>query len=208
MTVSVRPLLFKPHRLNGLSDRLLISHYENNYGGALRRLNAIEARIDALDWSAAPVFDINGLKREELIAAGSVILHEIYFDALGGDGGDPPGGNDLAKALERDFGSVAAWTIEFTAIAKAQAGGSGWRLGQGSKSLRSTTRALHHELRGGTPRHTPPERAARPIEDQQLFILVAVVGAKAQFDDHAKRAAGRPHLCQEQIPKIERQSSG
>jgi superoxide dismutase, Fe-Mn family len=121
-----RPLLFKPHRLNGLSDKLLISHYENNYGGALRRLNAIEARIGALDWSAAPVFDINGVKREELIAAGSVILHEIYFDALGGDGGDPPAGLGLAEALERDFGSVAAWMSEFTAMAKAQAGGSGW----------------------------------------------------------------------------------
>jgi superoxide dismutase, Fe-Mn family len=74
----------------------------------------------------AIVFDINGIKREELIAAGSVILHEIYFDALGGDGGDPPAGLGLAEALERDFGSIAAWTSEFTAMAKAQAGGSGW----------------------------------------------------------------------------------
>ena len=39
MTIFVKPLLFKPHRLNGLSERLLQSHYENNYGGALRRLN-------------------------------------------------------------------------------------------------------------------------------------------------------------------------
>ena len=39
MTIDVKPLLFKPHRLNGMSDKLLISHYENNYGGALRRLN-------------------------------------------------------------------------------------------------------------------------------------------------------------------------
>ena len=89
MPIEVRPLLFKPHRLNGLSDRLLISHYENNYGGALRRLNAIQARLQALDWPTAPVFEINGMKREELIAAGSVILHETYFDALGGEGGDP-----------------------------------------------------------------------------------------------------------------------
>ena len=57
-----------------------IRHHENNYGGALRRLNAIDTRLRSLDWAAAPVFDINGIKREELIAAGSVILHEIYFD--------------------------------------------------------------------------------------------------------------------------------
>ncbi len=121
----IMPLLFKPPRLDGLSERLLASHYENNYGGAVRRLNAIEKRLDELDWSVAPVFDINGLKREELIAANSAILHEIYFDGLGGSG-DASG--DLAAALERDFGSVAAWRSRFTACAKAQAGGSGWTL--------------------------------------------------------------------------------
>ena len=68
-TVPVRPLLLKPQRMNGLSERLLVSHYENNYGGALRRLNAIRARLAALDWARAPAFEINGLKREELIAA-------------------------------------------------------------------------------------------------------------------------------------------
>ena len=128
MPIEVRPLLFKPHRVNGLSDRLLISHYENNYGGALRRLNAIQARLQTLDWPAAPVFEINGMKREELIAAGSVILHEIYFDALGGEGGDPPPGIGLAEALERDFSSLRAWHAEFTSMAKVQAGGSGWAL--------------------------------------------------------------------------------
>jgi Fe-Mn family superoxide dismutase len=126
MTIEVRPLIFKPQYLNGLTEKLLVSHYENNYGGALRRLNAIEARITTLDWATAPVFEINGLKREELIAAGSVILHEAYFDSLGGGGGDAPPGLGIAEALERDFGSVAAWTAEFTAMAKAQAGGSGW----------------------------------------------------------------------------------
>ena len=155
MTVSVRPLLFKPHRLNGLSDKLLISHYENNYGGALRRLNAIQAKLATLDWPAAPVFEINGMKREELIAAGSVILHEIYFDALGGEGGDPPAGLELAEALERDFGSLRAWHMEFTAMAKAQAGGSGWALLSWSPRLGRLVNqwaADHaHGLAGGTP---------------------------------------------------------
>lgn len=155
MSVAVRPLLFKPHRLNGLSDKLLISHYENNYGGALRRLNAIQARLATLDWPAAPVFEINGMKREELIAAGSVILHEIYFDALGGEGGDPPAGLGLAEALERDFGSLVTWHTEFTAIAKAQAGSSGWALLSWSPRLGRLINqwaADHaHGLAGGTP---------------------------------------------------------
>jgi len=126
MPYTIRPLPFKPHRLDGLSERLLVSHYENNYGGALRRLNAINDRLAALDWPAAAVFEINGLKREELIAAGSVILHEVYFDGLGGPGGDPPG--SFSAAIERDFGSVARWRAEFTEMGKALGGGSGWVL--------------------------------------------------------------------------------
>src|ERR1700709_2216393 len=129
--VMIRPLLLKPQWMNGLSERLLVSHYVNNYGGALRRLNAIRARLAALDWASAPGFEINGLKREELIASGSVILHEIYFESLGGQGDNPPTGltappAGLAQALARDFGSVTAWHTEFTTMAKALAGGSGW----------------------------------------------------------------------------------
>src|SRR5215467_11583022 len=132
-SVKVRPLLLKPQWMNGLSERLLVSHYENNYGGALRRLNAIRARLATLDWARTAVFEINGLKREELIAASSVILHEIYFDSLGGHGDDPPTGlaelpDGLAQAFERDFGSVMTWRAEFTAMAKALAGGSGWAI--------------------------------------------------------------------------------
>src|SRR5262245_16649399 len=121
----VKPLSFKPPRLSGLSERLLASHYENNYGGAVRRLNAIEARLGTVDWATTLVFEINGLKREELVAANSMILHEVYFDSLGGSG-DPAG--EMAAGLERDFGSVARWRAEFTAIGKAMAGGSGWVL--------------------------------------------------------------------------------
>src|SRR5215217_7629741 len=80
MPYAIGSLPFKPHRLDGLSERLLVSHYENNYGGAVRRLNAIEQRAAALDWRTAAVFEINGLGRERLIAANSMLLHEIYFD--------------------------------------------------------------------------------------------------------------------------------
>src|SRR5689334_24411906 len=92
--VMVRPFLLKPQWMNGLSERLLVSHYVNNYGGALRRLNAIRARLAGLDWARAATFEINGLKREELIAMGSVVLHEIYFESLGGQGDQPPTGRE------------------------------------------------------------------------------------------------------------------
>ncbi len=125
MTRHARPLSFKPSRLRNLSLRLVASHYENNYGGAVRRLNAIRAQLGALDVTAAPGFALNGLKREELIAANSADLHELYFDGLGGDGTIPA---DMDAALARDFGSTDAWRREFVAMGKALGGGSGWVL--------------------------------------------------------------------------------
>jgi superoxide dismutase, Fe-Mn family len=123
MTYDIKPMSFDPKAIQGLSEKILVSHYENNYSGAVKRLNAITAQLAELDFSKAPVFMINGLKREELIAANSMILHEIYFDGLGG-GGAPSGG--LADAIARDFGSVERWRAEFSAMGKAEGGGSGW----------------------------------------------------------------------------------
>src|SRR6266851_801334 len=127
MSFYTRPISFKPPRLNGLSARLIASHYENNYGGAVRRLNAIRGELGALDPAALPGFRLNGLKREELIATNSMLLHEAYFDSLGEAGGGDPDGA-LAGAIERDFGSIAKWRAEFVAMGKALGGGSGWVL--------------------------------------------------------------------------------
>jgi len=117
------PLPFDPAKIRGLSERLLISHYENNYIGAIKRLNAIAQELAALDFDKAPGFQINGLKREELIATNSMILHEIYFAGLG-DGNMP--GADLAQAIDRDFGGFERWRSEFLGMGKALGGGSGW----------------------------------------------------------------------------------
>src|SRR6185437_11054421 len=106
MAYSIKPLACDPTRIKGMSEKLLVSHHENNYSGAVKRLNAITAQLAGLDMATAPVFVVNGLKREELIAANSMIVHELYFDSLGG-GGDPSGA--LAEAISRDFGSLARW---------------------------------------------------------------------------------------------------
>ena len=119
-----KPMPFDATKVNGISEKLLTSHYQNNYLGAVKRLNAIDAQLAALDWASAPTFAINGLKREELIAMNSMILHEHYFAALGGSGGDPKGA--LADAIARDFGGVDRWRTEFSAMGKAEGGGSGW----------------------------------------------------------------------------------
>ena len=124
MDAQIQALPFDPQTLAGLSERLIVSHHANNYSGAVKRLNAIRRQLGTLDWPSAPGFVINGLKREELVAANSMVLHELYFATLGGDGQLAPGG--VSVALERDFGSVERWQAEFTALAKAMGGGSGW----------------------------------------------------------------------------------
>ena len=69
MTYAIKPLACDPTRIKGMSEKLIVSHYENNYGGAVNRLNAITAQLAELDFAKAPGFMINGLKREELIAS-------------------------------------------------------------------------------------------------------------------------------------------
>lgn len=153
MDLQPHPLTLNPATLNGLSEKLIVSHHANNYTGAIKRLSAIRQQLEQLDWPSAPVFTINGLKREELIAANSAWLHELYFDSLGGDGTLPDLG--LAVALARDFGSTDRWSAEFTATAKAMGGGSGWALL--SWSTREARLITHwaadhtHLLAGATP---------------------------------------------------------
>jgi Fe-Mn family superoxide dismutase len=123
MPYQAKPMSFDPKSITGISEKVLVSHYENNYVGAVKRLNTIGTQLAELDFAKAPNFVINGLKREELIASNSMILHEIYFDGLGG-GGKASG--TLADAIARDFGSMERWRAEFVAMGKAEGGGSGW----------------------------------------------------------------------------------
>jgi Fe-Mn family superoxide dismutase len=126
VSYSVQPLGVDPATLDGLSEKLITSHHANNYGGAVKRLNAIRAELAKLDWAKAPGFLVSGLKREELIAANSAFLHELYFDCLGA--GSSLGAGGLSKAYVRDFGSFERWRAEFEAIGKSLRGGSGWAL--------------------------------------------------------------------------------
>lgn len=119
---AAKPLPFDPKKLTGLSEKLLVSHYENNYGGAVKRLNAIEAQIGALPRDAAP-FQMGSLKREALIAANSMRMHELYFANLGGTG---VADGRFAALAEAQFGSLAAWEHDFRLTGLSLAGGSGW----------------------------------------------------------------------------------
>jgi superoxide dismutase, Fe-Mn family len=152
MPYKMKPIGCNPAQVKGMSERLIVSHYENNYGGAIKRLNQVEERLAETDPATAPGFLINGLKREQLIAMNSMILHELFFDGLG-DESEP--GSQLQSAIARDFGSYERWRAEFVAMGKALGGGSGWVLLSWSRRDRKFVNQWAsdhcHSLAGGTP---------------------------------------------------------
>jgi Fe-Mn family superoxide dismutase len=121
-----KPLPFDPSKLPGLSERLIRSHWENNYCGAVKALNVIEQTLAAkLDDPELPPYVYGDLKREELLRTGSVRLHELYFANLGGDG---KAGQAMERVLAGAFGAFSRWEAEFRRTANALAGGSGWTI--------------------------------------------------------------------------------
>jgi superoxide dismutase, Fe-Mn family len=126
MRYNVAPLYCRPWTLNGITPHLIESHYENDYGSALNRLNVIADELDKLDLATTPAHVVSRLKRDEAAALNSTLLHELYFASLGGDGRTVP--VEIADAIVRDFGSVLRWRQEFIALAESLAGGSGWVL--------------------------------------------------------------------------------
>ena len=120
----MKPLPFDPTKLRGLSEKLLRSHYDNNYAGAFRRLGQIETMLAGLP-KDAPGFQLKGIKMEELIATNSVILHEQYFGNLGGDG---KAAGSIQQALAKQYGGFDKWEQEFRATSNALGGGSGWSI--------------------------------------------------------------------------------
>ena len=120
----LKPLPFDTSKLRGLSRRLIESHWSNNYGGSVRALNIVNKRLNAAlgDPDMQP-YIYNDLKREHLMRTGSVVLHELYFDNLGGDGVAPA---DVRSLIARAFGSYDRWESEYRRIASGLGGGSGW----------------------------------------------------------------------------------
>ena len=116
-----KPLPFDPAKLNGLSEKLIRSHWENNYIGSVKTLNLVAGRLlAAMNEPDLPPVVYGGLKREELHRLGSVVLHEQYFANLGGNG------KADGKALEsivKSFGSFEAWEAEFKRTGNALSGG-------------------------------------------------------------------------------------
>ena len=116
------PLPFKPGALSGISERMITSHFENNYGGAVKNLNKVELELAKITADTAP-FVVAALRDKELTFRNSKALHEAYFAGLGGNG---KRSGAIDTALAEAYGTTARWEEHFRATAMGLAGGSGW----------------------------------------------------------------------------------
>lgn len=133
-----KPLPFDAAKLNGISEKLIRSHHENNYAGAVKALNLVEQRLAAPGSEKdLPAYLYGDLKRQELARTGSVVLHELYFGNLGGNG---KADGEAKKLIERAFGSYEAWEGEFKRTGNSLSGGSGWT----TLGFNLHTRELHN----------------------------------------------------------------
>src|SRR5262249_33027067 len=135
---TIKPLPFDPKKLKGLSEKLIVSHHDNNYAGAARRIGQIQQMLAGLP-NNAPGFQIKGLKMEELIATNSAILHEEYFGNLGGDG---KASGNVQQAIAGDFGGFDKREKGFRATSTALGGGSGW----GDFKFQLSDGQLYHQI--------------------------------------------------------------
>ena len=123
-TLVQKPLVFDPKKLEGISEKMIVSHHDNNYVGAVKRARAIEEKIVGLSSTANP-FELGSLKREQMVALNSMVIHEYYFDALGAQG---TMNTKLKTMIEASFRSVDEWEAEFKKMGLSLGGGSGWIL--------------------------------------------------------------------------------
>ena len=121
-----KPLPFDPAKLKGISEKLIKSHWENNYVGAVKALNIVEVRLNRMLQEAdLPPYLYGDLKREELMRTGSIVLHDSYFANLGGDG---KASGEILETIKQWFGSYEQWESEFKKTGNALGGGSGWTI--------------------------------------------------------------------------------
>ncbi len=114
-------LSFKASSLAGISEKMITSHHDKNYAGAVKNLNKVELDLAALK-ADAPGYVVAGLREKELTYFNSMVLHEHYFGNLGGNG-------KRSGALETRLGTelgAGAWEMQVRASAAALGGGSGW----------------------------------------------------------------------------------
>lgn len=115
----MQPLEPKPLKyqdLDGLSAKQISEHHDVLYVGYVNKYNQINTNLSSVDLSSANgvYSDLRELTLEKGFALNGVILHEYYFDGLGGKGGEPSG--PISELINRDFSSFDNWKDQFKAL--------------------------------------------------------------------------------------------
>jgi superoxide dismutase, Fe-Mn family len=119
----LKPRGLKPEllELEGISRESIMAQYRL-YAGHVDKRNEILRRLAEADLAGAnPVYsELRALKVELSFALGGIKNLELYFEQLGGDGGNPRGA--VAALIKRDFGSAEMWHSDLKATAMAARG--------------------------------------------------------------------------------------
>ncbi len=101
-------------------------HYNKHHKGYVVALNAIEKGLETADRGAANgnYSEFGELKRRITWNHGGTLLHDLYWENLGGDG-SYSADLEVIEAIEANFGSLDAWKEDFKATAFS-AKLSGW----------------------------------------------------------------------------------
>ena len=120
--IAARELKQELYDMDGISRASVEAHYKL-YQGYVNKRNEILGKLDGVDLTSAnQVYsEVRALKIELSFALGGIKNHEVYFEHLGGNGGDP--GGPIGDLVKRDFGSVDAWRRDLKATGMA---GRGW----------------------------------------------------------------------------------
>ncbi|HKZ45195.1 MAG TPA: superoxide dismutase [archaeon] len=115
----VKPLPFSPDSLEGISEQQIKFHHDVHYAAYVNNRNKIEAQLEEMR-KKGEFGDLRGLKLSESHNASGMMLHEAYFDCMGGKGGEAIG--ELAEKIKQDFGSFENWKKEVLSIAVSARG--------------------------------------------------------------------------------------
>jgi len=119
----LKPLPYAYNALKGITEEVVRWHHDTHQAGYVNKRNEIEKKLESVDRAAANAnfSEYRELKREETFNASGMILHEIYWDVMGGDG-TVDENLPVVQKIKQDFGSVEKWKEDFLAAAKASRG--------------------------------------------------------------------------------------
>jgi superoxide dismutase, Fe-Mn family len=120
--ITARELKPALYELEGISRETIEAHYKLYQGYVAKRNEILEKLGDVDLGKANQVYsELRSLKTDLTFAIGGIKNHEIYFEHLGGHGGEPSG--IFGELVRRDFGSIADWKADLKATGLA---GRGW----------------------------------------------------------------------------------